>query len=173
MKDHLIPKISSIKTTKYMFDALNTFLECKNTNRAISLKHQLQNIKMTKEDIIATFFMKIVEIRDKLGTIGEIILDKELVMITLNGLPNNLDPFIQSISRRSKFPEFDRLWADCTQDETRLAMRGAHSSHHDEIHALSYNERKRRGRGKGTKIFQRKRKLHQAHEHKEKDMSKF
>ena len=51
-------------------------------------------------------------------------------------------------------------------------MRGAHSSHHDESHALASHARKGRERGKGMQRFQRKRKPHQAHEHKEKDMSK-
>ena len=51
-------------------------------------------------------------------------------------------------------------------------MRGAHSSHHDESHALASHARKGKVIGKGMKRFQRKRKPHQAHEHKEKDMSK-
>jgi hypothetical protein len=91
-------------------------------------------------------------------------------MLTLNGLPSHWEPFIQSISGRSKLPKFDRLWEDYTQEETRLAVRGAHSSHHDESHALASHARKGRGRGKGTQRFQRKRKRHQAHEHKEIDM---
>jgi hypothetical protein len=53
---------------------------------------------MTKADIVSTFFMKIVEIKDQLGAIGEIISDIEMVMVTLNGLPIHWDPFIQSIS---------------------------------------------------------------------------
>jgi hypothetical protein len=47
-----------------MFDSLNNFFERNNTSRAIALKHQLQNVKMAKSDTIATFFMKISEIRD-------------------------------------------------------------------------------------------------------------
>jgi hypothetical protein len=89
VKDHLIPHISPMKTAKEMFDALKKLFESKNTYRAIALKHQLQNIKMTKADTIATFFMKIVEIRDQLGAIGEIISDREPVMLTLNGLPSH------------------------------------------------------------------------------------
>jgi hypothetical protein len=44
---------------------------------------------MTKADTVATFFMKIAEIKDQLGAIGEIISDRELVMLTLNGLPSH------------------------------------------------------------------------------------
>jgi hypothetical protein len=64
MRDHLILHISKPKTTKEMFDALKKLFERNNTNRAIALKHQLQNVKMAKADTIATFFMKISEIRD-------------------------------------------------------------------------------------------------------------
>jgi hypothetical protein len=69
VKDHLIPQISLMKTAKEMFDALKKLFESKNTNRDIALKNQPQNIKMTKEDTVATFFMKIAEIRDQLGAI--------------------------------------------------------------------------------------------------------
>ena len=94
----MIPHIPKLKTTKEMFDTLKKLFESNNTNRAIALKHQLQNVKMTKADKVATFFTKIFEIRDQLGAIGEIISDRELVMLTLNGLPSYWEPFIQSIS---------------------------------------------------------------------------
>jgi hypothetical protein len=83
-----------MKTATEMFDALNNFFDSNNINRAISLKHQLQNVKMTKENTVATFFMKIYEIKYQLGAIGEIISDRELVMLTLNGLPSHWEPFI-------------------------------------------------------------------------------
>jgi hypothetical protein len=70
---------------------------------------------MMKFDTVATFFMNTLEIRGQLGAIGEIISDREPIMITLNGIPSHWEPFIQSISGRSKFPKFDHLWADCTQ----------------------------------------------------------
>jgi hypothetical protein len=172
VRDHLIPHISKLKTTKEMFDALKKLFESNNTNRAIALKHQLQNVKMTKADTIATFFMKISEIRDQLGTIGEIISDRELVMLTLNGLPSHWEPFIQSISGRSKLPKFDRLWADCTQEETRLAARGAQGSHHDESHALASHARKGKGRGRGSDKPFKGGKSRPTPEHKKKDLSK-
>jgi hypothetical protein len=61
-RDHLLPHISTLKTTYEMSDALKKMFESNNTNKALTLKHQLQNIKMTKADTIATFFMKRSEI---------------------------------------------------------------------------------------------------------------
>jgi hypothetical protein len=59
VRDHLLPHISTLKTTYEMYDALKKMFERNNTNIALTLKHQLQNIKMMKDDTIATFFMKI------------------------------------------------------------------------------------------------------------------
>jgi hypothetical protein len=100
IRDHLLPHISTFKTTYLLYDALKKMSDNNNTNIDLTLKHQLQNLKRTKYDTITTFFMKISEIRDQLGAIGEAIIDIELVMITLNGLPSHCVPFIQSISGR-------------------------------------------------------------------------
>ena len=95
---------------------------------------------MTKGDTIAIFFMKMSEIRDQLGAIGEIILDKELVLTTLNNLPKHWEPFLQSISGREKLPTFDCLWTDCTQEELRLRNRVEDTP--DENHALALHTKK-------------------------------
>jgi hypothetical protein len=47
VRDHLLPRIANLKTTYEM------------SLRSLTLKGQLQNTKMTKGDIVATFFMKI------------------------------------------------------------------------------------------------------------------
>jgi hypothetical protein len=114
VKDHLVPHISKLKPAKAMFDALRKLFENSNTNRALALRQQLNHVKMTRADSIASYFMKVSELRDQLGAIGEIVTDREFVMITLNGLRKSWEPFIQSVSGQSKLPKFDCLWADCT-----------------------------------------------------------
>jgi hypothetical protein len=109
IRDNSLPHITTLKTAYEMYDALKKMFESNNTNRALTLKHQLQNIKMTKADTIATFFMKISEIRDQLGAIGETITDREHVMTTLNALPRHWEPFLQSINGRVDLPKFDHL----------------------------------------------------------------
>ena len=68
-------------------------------------------------------------------------------MTTLNALPRHWEPFLQSISGRRDLPEFDRLWTDCTQEETRLIARGVQDSHHDDNQALA-SHAKRGGRNR-------------------------
>jgi hypothetical protein len=39
VRDHLLPRISTLKTTYLMYDALKKMLERNNTNRSLTLKH--------------------------------------------------------------------------------------------------------------------------------------
>jgi hypothetical protein len=100
VRDHLLPRIPILKTTYEMYEALKDMFQSDNTLRALTLKGQLQSTKMTKGDIVSTFFMKILEIKYQLDAIGEIMSDRELVLSTLKNLPKHWEPFLQSISGR-------------------------------------------------------------------------
>jgi len=64
--------------------------------------------------------MKISQFKDQLISINEQIDDSELTTLTLNGFPTSWRPFVQGICARNKLPKFDKLWADCAQEEARL-----------------------------------------------------
>ena len=78
---------------------------------------------MTKSENIASYFMRTTEVPDKLKSSGDNLEEKDLVMTTLNGLPPSWESFIQTISVQTMFPEFDKLWVECTHGETRIASR--------------------------------------------------
>jgi hypothetical protein len=65
--------------------------------------------------------MRVSQIRDQLAAIGDVISDKELVTTTLNGFPTFWIPFLQGVCARIKLPKFDKLRANCTHEESRLA----------------------------------------------------
>ena len=46
IKDHLIPRVSSLKTPKKMFDALTNLYEGKKINRNMTFKTQLKSVKV-------------------------------------------------------------------------------------------------------------------------------
>jgi hypothetical protein len=173
IRDHLLPRISTLKKTYLMYDVFNKMFESNNTNRALTLKHQLQNLKMSKDDTIATFFMKIPEIRDRLGAIGETITNKELVMITPNAHPSHWERFIQSISRRVDLPQFDRLWEECTLEETRFTAKGMQDSHHNDNQSISsHAKRGRRNRRSFSKSFNDKKTSAAPGQEQRKDISR-
>jgi hypothetical protein len=59
IKDHLIPYVSSKKTPKEMFDALNRLYEGKNINRKMNLRTQLKNTRMQRGESIQEYFSRI------------------------------------------------------------------------------------------------------------------
>ena len=46
IKDHLIPHVSSFKTSKEVFDALTKMFEGKNINQKMTLRNQLKNVNI-------------------------------------------------------------------------------------------------------------------------------
>jgi hypothetical protein len=95
IKDHLIPNVSKLKTSKEMFDALTRLSESKNTNWKLTLRHQLINVMMNKSKTVSNYFMRISQIKDQLAAIGDSVDDAELVSTTLNEFPSSWDPFVQ------------------------------------------------------------------------------
>ena len=106
-----------------MFKTLKNLFEHSSINVTLTLRNKLSNMKMTKSENIASYFMRITELRDKLRSSEDNLKENELVMTTLNGLPPSWESFIQTISGQTKLPKFDKLWADCTQEKTRIAAK--------------------------------------------------
>jgi hypothetical protein len=62
VKDHLILHISEKKSAKEMYDALVSLYQNKNTGRLLHLKHQLQVVRMSSEDMVVNYLMNITQI---------------------------------------------------------------------------------------------------------------
>ena len=107
---------------------------------------------MSRSDTIATYFMRVSQLRDQLLAIGESVDDGELVSIALNDLPTSWEPFIQGVCAQAKLPSFDRLWTNCVQEEGRIMNKSGPPS--EENQALATNARK----GKGKKFSYKKNK---------------
>jgi hypothetical protein len=50
VKDHLIPYISHLDSSKKMYDALTNLFSIRNIGQVMSLKNELHDTKMTKDD---------------------------------------------------------------------------------------------------------------------------
>jgi hypothetical protein len=128
--------VSSKKTPKEMFDALTRLYEGKNINRKMNLRTQLKNTRMQKGESIQEYFSRISQFKEQLEAIGDTIDEDELIMTTLNGLTRPWDAFIQTICARKEKLQFDSLWEECIQEESRVANREALLSR-DEDQALA------------------------------------
>jgi hypothetical protein len=112
----------------------------------------MSNIKMNKGEKISSYFMRITDLRNQLSSIGHICDGKELTIMALKGLPSSWDTFRQGVCSRSKLPKFERLKADCIQEECMEVARGQNvSSSKEELHVLSTQVNKKKRKFKGRK----------------------
>jgi hypothetical protein len=58
------------------------------------LKNKLTTTHMSDTDMVASYLMKITELRDQLVAIGMKVMDEELVPIALNGFSSPWEPFV-------------------------------------------------------------------------------
>jgi hypothetical protein len=73
VKDHLIPYISHLDSSKKMYDALTNFFSVRNIGQVMSPKNELCDTNMTKDDNIVSYFVRISQLRDQLQAIEEAI----------------------------------------------------------------------------------------------------
>jgi hypothetical protein len=116
IKDHLIPYISHLDSSKKMYDALTNLFSVINIGHVMSLKNELHDMKMNDDDNITSYFVKISQLRYQLQPIEEIISEKELVNIILIGLPKTWDAFAASMNTRKEYPIFEKLRTSCAQE---------------------------------------------------------
>jgi hypothetical protein len=117
VKDHLIPHLAEKKTSKEMWDALTKLYRSDNQNRKMALRDKLHGTKMARGESITSYLTRLTQVRDELATVGDIVLDEELVCIALNGFGKQWDVFVKCIEGREKLPTWDRMWDDFIQEE--------------------------------------------------------
>jgi hypothetical protein len=59
IKDHFIPYISHLDSSKNMYDALTNLFFVRNIRQVMSLKNELRNMKMNDDNIITSYFVRI------------------------------------------------------------------------------------------------------------------
>jgi len=63
IQDHLIPRVSSLKTPKEMFDCLTTLFEGKNIKRKMTLRNHLKNVQILNSETIQSYFTRVAQIK--------------------------------------------------------------------------------------------------------------
>jgi hypothetical protein len=123
IKYHLIPYKSHLDSSKKMYNALTNLFSVKNIGQVMSLKNELREMKMNDDDSITSYFVRISQLRDQLQDIEEIISEKELVNIVLNGIPKTWDAFVVSMNTRKEYLTFEELWTCYAQEESRISAK--------------------------------------------------
>lgn len=87
INDSLIPYVSKLETAKAIYDKLVELFSVSTAGEVISLRQELYKLKISKEDGIASYFMRISKIRDQLQQLGEVMSNREMTTVVLNALP--------------------------------------------------------------------------------------
>jgi hypothetical protein len=62
IKDHLIPYISHLDSSKKMYDALTNLFLVRNIGQVMNLKNELCDMKMNDDDNIISYFVRISDV---------------------------------------------------------------------------------------------------------------
>jgi hypothetical protein len=77
----------------------------------------MHDTKMGKEESVSSYLTQVAQVKDELATIGELILDSELVRIALKGSTKEWEVFMKCVVGREHLPYWSRLWDDFTQED--------------------------------------------------------
>lgn len=77
-------------------------------------------MKISKEDGITSYFMRVSKIRNQLQELGEIMSNKEMTTIVLNALPKEWGNCTSSILGKKEATPYSELWSLCKIEETML-----------------------------------------------------
>eukprot|EP00253_Pinus_taeda_P032546 PITA_32546 len=116
----LVAYVSELTNSKEIYDRLVSLSKVNDANQVLSLRNKLKEIKQGKDESMQVYFLRITETKNDLLSIGEVVLDKEMIITTLRGLPSEWYLFRITLLNNNVIPGFEELMARCIQEETRM-----------------------------------------------------
>ena len=112
-------------TAKGYLDTLSKLYDVDAPSLKRSLKRELFTIKMDKNEIVASFFSRVTQLKEQLSAIAAATEPDDFIGAAIDGLPDSWSPFIASVTGRSKSqsPSFEEFWHKCIEEEARLQRR--------------------------------------------------
>ena len=156
----LVAHVSELTTSKEIYDRLVSLFKVNDANQVLFLRNKLKEIKKGKDESMQAYFLRITEIKNDLLSIGEVVLDREMTLTTLGGLPPEWYIFRTTLLNNNVIPEFEELMARCIQEKTRMEEQEMHalkshpstfSSHAKKRNHSQGNQRNGRSNGGGKR----------------------
>ena len=77
-----------------MFDSLTKLFEGKKIHQKMTLRNQLENVKIQNAETMQSYFTRVSQIKEQLEAVKEEVKNAEVAIATLNGVPGSWDSFI-------------------------------------------------------------------------------
>ena len=150
IKNGMMPLLQPLATAKECVDALSRLFDTDAPSLKRTLKKQLHTIRMDKNEIVASFFSMISQLKEQLLAVGALTEEDDFVGAAIDRLPDSWSSFISSVCVRGQSPSFEGFWHDCIEEEYRLQRRfGSSSKVREKDLVLSAKFKKgRKSRGK-------------------------
>jgi len=105
---------------------------------------------MNRGEAIQVYFLRMTKFKNQWSTIGEVVPEKEMVLIVLRDLFSIWETFIININNIKTIPTFDELLGKCIQGEAKMIFRG-NISHHEEEEPTAFSAYDKRNKGNKNK----------------------
>jgi hypothetical protein len=175
VKDHVIPHISDKDYAYQMWKSLCSLNQSPNQNHKMVLQEKLRGTKMGKTDTITSYLLRLTQIRDGLGAVGDIVDSSELVQTTLNVFTKSREIFVHGIVAREHMPSWERLWDGFIKEEIRCGSISTSQQHGvedgDEVD-LAFVAKGKMKTKQGPKVGAKEQQSRGQGEQQKKDMSK-
>eukprot|EP00253_Pinus_taeda_P006195 PITA_06195 len=116
----LVAYVFELNTSKEIYDRQVSLFKVNDANQVLFLRNKLKEIKKGKDENMQAYFLRITEIKNNLLSIGEVILDREMALTTLGGLPFDWYIFKTTLLNNNVIPRFEELMTRCIQEEARM-----------------------------------------------------
>ena len=97
-----------------MWKALTDMYQNNSDQRKLTLKDKLKKIKMEKGKTIPKYLTKFTQCRYELGSVGITVVEDDMVILYLLGLPKSWHNYQDSVNGWGKLLDWERLWSDLT-----------------------------------------------------------
>jgi phosphatidate phosphatase PAH1 len=137
-----------------MWASLTKLYQSSNENLKMVLREKLSNIQMIETKKVCSYLTRVTQVRDELGVVGEVITNGELVRTAMNGFSEKRNTFVKGVVSRENCPNWERLWYDFIQEETReeaLCRRQSKGEENEENVALIAAKKKDKKSSHGEK----------------------
>ena len=79
----------------------------------------MHNVKMDKEESVTSYLTRVVQVKDELVVVGEVIIDPEFVRKSSKGFTKEWDVFFNYVVKKENIMDWNRPWGDFTQEEIK------------------------------------------------------
>ena len=145
----LVDYVSELNTSKEIYNRLVSLFKVSDANQVLFLKIKLKEIKKGKDEDMQSYFLRITEIKNDLLSVGKVVLDRELTITTLGGLPSEWYIFRTTLLNNNVIPGFEEQMARCIQEETRMVEQEMPSNRSNPIAFSAHAKRRNNSGSKG------------------------